>query len=170
MPAKFRDIFANQGVDDDGVNTPTIIVPLHGSNIVALTGGKGIRPVPVGKSSNIKIAEVNRAIFDFVRLMGAEPASPFSADTRIFEIDGRLPGESDVKAGDAKLHVAVLKPRSVKIAIRPVQVRNDSGAIVLHAQVTFDIPKLVEMMNQIWTAQTNIVFELVSSDPILVDD
>jgi len=41
MPAKFRDIFANQGVDDDGVNTPTIIVPLHGSNIVALSGGKG---------------------------------------------------------------------------------------------------------------------------------
>jgi hypothetical protein len=140
--------------------------------MVALTGDKTVQPAPVGKSSNIRIAEVGRAILNVLTLFeDFEPAAvPLPADSRIFEIDGKLPGESDVKAGNAKLHVVVLKGRLVKIAIRPVQVRDDNGQVVAHAEGKFDIPALVATMNQIWTVQSNVVFELVSADPILVAD
>lgn len=171
MPAKFLEAFANHGVDET-VTPPGMIVPLHGSNMVALTGGDGLHPVLDAKIKHIKIIEVNQAIFNVFSLMSdAEPAVvPLPADARIFQIDGHLPGNTDVIAGHARLTVRILKQRLVKIAIKPVQVRDKNGSVVLHAQRKFDIPKLVEAMNQIWTVQANVVFKLVSADPILVAD
>jgi hypothetical protein len=169
MPAKFLEAFANHGVDETAT-PPGMIVPLKGSNMVALTGGDGLRPVLDAKIKHIKMTEVDQAKFNSL-MADAEPAArPLPADARIFQIDGTLPGKTDVKAGHATLTVRVLKQRPVKIAVRPVQVRDKSGNVVFHAQRKFDIPKLVEAMNQIWTVQANVVFELVSADPILVAD
>jgi hypothetical protein len=171
MPAKFLETFANHGVDET-ITPPGMIVPLHGSNFVALTGGKGLRPVLDAKIKHIKIIEVNQAIFSAARLMSdVEPAAvPLPADARIFQIDGDLPVKTGVIAGNARLTVRVLKRRLVKIAIRPVQVRDKNGTVVFHSQRKFDIQELVKAMNQIWTVQANVVFELVSADPILVED
>jgi hypothetical protein len=171
MPAKFLEALANHGVDETAT-PPGMIVSLHGSNMVALTGGDGLRPVLDAKIKHIKIIEVNQGIFNVSSLMSdAERAAvPLPADARIFQIDGHLPGKTDVIAGHARLTVRILKQRLVKIAIRPVQVRDKNGNVVFHAQRKFDIPKLVEAMNQIWTVQANVVFKLVSADPILVAD
>jgi hypothetical protein len=128
-----------------------MIVPLHGSNFVALSGGKGLRPVP--KIKHIKIIEVNQPIFNVARLMSdVEPAAvPLPADALIFQIDGDLPVKTDVIAGNARLTVRVLKQRLVKIATRPVQVRDKNGTVVFHSQRKFDMRELVKAMNQIWT-------------------
>ena len=174
MPAKFLEPFANHGVDET-INPPSMIVPLHGSNLVALTGGNGLRPVQDSKIKHLKITEVNLAVFTVTRsMLGFEAAVvPLPADVRIFEIGSDLPATTDVIAGNARLTVRVLKQRLVKIAIRPVQVRDKNGTVVFHSQRKFDIPdipELVKAMNQIWTVQANVVFELVSADPILVKD
>jgi hypothetical protein len=170
MAAKFLEAFANHGVDETAT-APGMIVPFQGSNIVTLTGGKGIQPV-LDKTGHVKIAEINRTIFSVFSVMSdAEPSTvPVPADARIFRIDGHLPGKTDLVAGKATLAVRVLKPRSVKIAIRPVQVRDKNGSVVFHSKRKFDIPELVQKMNQIWTVQANVVFKLVSADPIFVDD
>jgi len=169
MPAKFCEAFANHGVDETAT-PPGMIVPLPGSNLVALTGGDGHRPVPDVK--NIKIAEVDRGNFLVLSFMSDAELTgvPLAADSRIFEIKGLQPGETHVKAGDAKLTVRVLTPKPVKITVRPVQVRDEGRNVVFHAKLKFDIPKLVKTMNQIWTPQANVVFKLVSADPILVDE
>ena len=72
---------------------------------------------------------------------------PLPADARIFQIDGDLPVKTDVIAGNARLTVRVLKQRLVKIAIRPVQVRDKNGTVVFHSQRKFDISELVKAMN-----------------------
>jgi hypothetical protein len=106
--------------------------------------------------------------------------TPLPNDARIFGLQGdSLGGTSqgtEIKAihpktGAAvtKLLAVVLKQRKVKISIRPVQVRDGSGNIVFHSKNKFDVQELKESMNWIW-AQANVSFELVSSQPVLIDD
>jgi hypothetical protein len=105
---------------------------------------------------------------------------PLPNDARNFEIRGKAlgggPRGTEVNAVDergvpkATLIIVVLQQRKVKIAVRELQVLDDSGGKVFHAGRRFDIPKLVHNMNLIWAPQANIVFDLVSSNPVLVDD
>jgi hypothetical protein len=167
MVAQFRELFANQGVDDD-VIPPMMIVPLNGANLVALTDGQGLR-LDVNPTTTVKITEVDpkyvQALIAQNQLMASVKtgAKLLPKDARIFEIRGKTLGGGSrgtaVKALDARrvlkanVIVAVLKQRKVKIAVREVQVRDDSGGIVFHAGRRFDIPKLVGDMNWIWSSQ-----------------
>jgi len=70
----------------------------------------------------------------------------------------------------AKLQVAVLERMIVKVAIRNVRARDAQGNMRFHAQRPCDPATQVAQMNAIWTPQTNIVFELVKSSDVDVDD
>ncbi len=68
---------------------------------------------------------------------------------------------------EATLKVIVLDKKTVKVAIRPVQVRNDKQLLSLGNAA--DPKKLLDEMNAIWNPQANVYFELGRTDPATID-
>ena len=64
---------------------------------------------------------------------------------------------------EGSLQAVVLKQRSLKLSIRPVQVRNNKGSLVNHCEKNDDTKALLRRINAVWTPQANIVFEPASS-------
>jgi hypothetical protein len=178
--AKFQEVTPFSGVDESA--TPTgIVVPLGPGrgkfNIVRLTDGRGIKPRPL-PGSPIKIDEITGAdaLMRAAVTFGGSIVPPLSMD-RTFLISGIVSGTNfQVQAMDPRgfaldtLQIAVLKPRPVKLSIRPIQVRSPQGGLVYHSKVSFDANAMVDQMNSIWTPQANVVFTLVSSNPAQVID
>src|SRR4029077_6319861 len=71
---------------------------------------------------------------------------------------------------ETSMTAVVLGKKSVKIAIRPVKVRDEKGNWVFHSTIQFDAEDLRSQMNAIWTPQSNVEFDLVSKEPLLLDD
>jgi len=171
------------GVDEDARPRPGMIVPVGGSNVVRLAGGTGLRlqaPRP------LKIEEVPwnqgailTALSLTLDLIGTLKSGALP-DARYFQIScptpiGPVPAQVKAVGGNSSkpepvLDVAVLRRRKVKLSIRPVQVRGPQGGLVFHSKQPFDFKAMVEQMNFIWTPQANVVFELVSSDPVQIVD
>jgi hypothetical protein len=171
--AAFEQLFVSAGVDEDRHPKPGMIVPLFGSNVVRLTGGKGrrIEAPPTLAIKELSFNDVGLASLIF-NPGGALKASAVS-DSRYFQISSKVLISPDnpatVKAvgqyGSADLNVAVVKQRKVKLSIRPVQVLGPQGGLVFHSQKPFDTKAMVATMNGIWTPQANVSFELVSETP-----
>jgi hypothetical protein len=99
---------------------------------------------------------------------------------RFFQITGKALGgqvgttvrvaKTQKSKADGSLRVVVLRPRPLKLSIRPVQIRNDKGSLVYHCERNYDAKALLNRINAVWTPQANIVFELASSDPAPLDD
>ena len=68
-----------------------------------------------------------------------------------------------------KLRVAVLDKMVIKVGIRNVRARDAQGTMRYHAKQPCDPVGEVALMNDIWTPQTNVVFELVPSSDVEVD-
>jgi hypothetical protein len=178
--ARFQEVSPFSGVDESV--TPTgIIVPWGPGNfnLVRLTGGLGI-PVRPPLGSSITIDEMTGIdLLPIALQLGlsgvAAPSLRTLLGERLFMISGTLPVSNvRVRAGSDTLRIAVLKPRPVKLSIRPVQVRdpnNPNGALVYHSKQPFDVNAMVAQMNNVWTPQANVVFTLVSSTPVpLIDE
>jgi hypothetical protein len=183
MPASFQEVFASAGVDEDAWPRPGRVVPLGGFNVVRLAGGRGLR---LDAPQTLKIEEFLGSpaaaiatlslIFDFSSAF--RPAA--LGDSRYFKISGAVATGAApiqvkaVRSGQSKpdviLDVAVLRRRKVKLSIRPVQVRGPNGALVFHSKKPFDVADMVSTMNDIWTPQANLAFELVSSNPAPLTD
>ena len=184
MPASFRELFATFGVDDD-VPTPTMIVPWHGFNLVALEGGPDLTVVPVKDIVTVtKLApeEIRRYIL-LVSHLTEQPRGtrPLGKDANVFHVKGnRVGGASGTvlnavntkgtRKVETSMTAVVLGKKPVKIAIRPVKVRDEKGNWVFHATNQFDEEDLRSQMNAIWTPQSNVEFNLVSKEPLLLDD
>jgi hypothetical protein len=143
-------------------------------NLVRLTDGQGlsVRPLP---GAQFKAEEIKGVLNFFAwsqMLQGLPPSD------RVFMISGIVPSTTGVlQAMDDQrrialdtLQVAVLKPRTVKLSIRPIQVRSPQGALVNHSKEPVDANAMVDQMNAIWTPQANVVFTLVSSTPAQLTD
>jgi hypothetical protein len=181
MPAFFQEVFACAGVEEDAKPYPGGIVPLDGSNFVRLVGGNGLR---LDAPRGLKVEELTllgfiqavhslRALFlsllmnslkpggfsdtRYLRISAGAPRGPFRAQVNAVSLRNSKP--------EAVLDVAVLRPRNVKLSIRPVQIRDPQGALVFHSKKPFDTATMLEQMNSIWTGNANVVFKLVSSDP-----
>ena len=171
--AKFKEYTPFQGVDESAPPTG-IIVPMGPGpgkfNLVRLAGGQGIRPQPPPSAPTIKIEDVTEA----GNFLGAAALhSPLLPGDKLFKISGSLPLTTQVQAGGDTLQIAVVKQRTVKLAIRPVQVRDpqNPNALVNHSKVPIgDIDAMVDQMNAIWTPQANVVFTLVPSTPVQLTD
>jgi Metallo-peptidase family M12B Reprolysin-like len=186
MPASFREVFGNAGVDEVA-KPPGMIVPRGGSNIVRLVGGSDWR---VDSPPTLKIAEIvppsisailGEVVSSVSRLL--TPAALIDRpidlrDSRFFILsDHSAPGRVEVKAinprtpaAEATLRVAVFGQRKVKLSIRPVLTRNAQGDQVLHSKRPFVVKALVDRMNAVWTPQANVSFNLVSSNQVPIDD
>jgi len=111
------------------------------------------------------------------------PDMTFFGEKRYFEIRGLslvgMPGARVKVLRDrpggrkeewALLQVVVVDRKTVKLAIRHVQVRDAAGNFVLHSKKPCDPDVECAYMNGVWTPQTNIAFDLVSSSPAQIDD
>ena len=161
MATRFIEVLPNRGVDDNAGPTPEMIVPLRGTNHILLIDGEGL-DVKAENPSILDITEVK----NFVRKDLPKP--------RMFQLKGRaLPGEGGLlvlaRRGTtviATLRVFVLENRIVRLAVRPLQ----TAAGVFHAKVRPDPVAFVYEMNEIWASQANVLIDLLSDKPALIDD
>jgi hypothetical protein len=187
-------------MDEAATGGPALVVPLGGSNFVALEGGKDLRVGPATDKDK-QIVEVNELTNKAAGVAERQKAwqklqpppeqhftTTFSPDWRVFEVKGKKLGGlngAQVTAVDpgspkkepVKLRVVVLKPKPVTLSIRPVQVpdpKGPKGGLVYHSKLLrengFDPKGLLAQLNIIWTPQTNIVFSLGLTTPVPVTD
>jgi hypothetical protein len=112
--------------------------------------------------------------------MGVEIAMELAGNPSFFQITGKAPGgevgtivrvaKTPKSKAEGSLRMVVLKPRPLKLSIRPVQVLNDKGSLVYHCEKNYDAKVLLNRVNALWTPQANIVFEPASFDPAPLDD
>jgi hypothetical protein len=196
--AVFRKLFANFGMDEakKPINAG-IIVPLGGTNVVALEGGAGLQvgsrfhpaiQVTELKGNEILVASDLVNNFD-VSVWGGTPNLNLallrtqvmqlarSTRLRVFQIKGNnLAGlKATVEATDPKtssvqatLACYVFDQKPVTVAYRPVQVPDYQGKLVPFWDGQFDPNAMIDGMNAIWTPQANVVLSLGRTDPAKV--
>ena len=196
--ARFLEILRCNGVDQTASPHPAIVVPFGGENQVVLdTSGMDVDVrSPAVKFQEFEgrelTTELLRGVKDELSKPDVDPQQrdAFMPDMswvqpRFFRVFGTIHtglagtlvtvvprgmrgGQAPQPA--AQLQVAVLDKMTVKVAIRNVKARDAQGNMRFHAQRPVNPAKQVAQMNAIWTPQTNIVFELVKSTDIEVDD
>jgi hypothetical protein len=191
--ASFREVFKCIGVDELASPDAAMIVPVRGSNIVALIDGQALRVAP--DRQLVKIEELQgdflntarKVMHDTLASLPAEFAQANAAlspelwkgPARFFAIRGT--GRVDAggvtvqakggarNAKTARLQVVVADQLVFKLAIRALQVRDQAGNLTFHGNKPGDAKKELEVINAVWKPQTNIAFELVSSTPVIID-
>ena len=182
MAATFREVTAYSGVDE---NLPTggqgIVVPSGGSTLVILQDGRGL-DVRSTIPSKVYVYEFKTRQERTGAVRNASNPSEamrrFDDDSwRIFRVKADAPVGFDkvkveakrTKAGkaEATLKVIVLDKKTVKVAIRPAQVRDGKQLVSLGNAA--DAQKLLDEMNAIWNPQANVYFELGRTDAATIE-
>lgn len=188
MSASFRQVFPYAGVDEHtATGNVGIVVPVKGSNYVLLKDGPELKVLPNNKA--IRVEEIKAV--DYHSVLGKIPhpttemelekkvAALKNGAYRLFRVTGDSVPGLDVAKVEAKkaansptaiasLKVLVLRPRPVKVSIRPTQVLGSDKKPQNFMKPPFDAAALLAKMNAIWTAQANVVFSLGKSDPALI--
>jgi hypothetical protein len=182
MAATFREVTAYSGVDE---NLPTggqgIVVPSGGSTLVILQDGRGL-DVRSTIPSKVYVYEFKTRQERTGAVRNASNPSEamrrFDDDSwRIFRVKADAPVGFDkvrVEAKRTKAHqaettlkVIVLDKKTVKVAIRPAQVRDGKQLVSLGNAA--DAQKLLDEMNAIWNPQANVYFELGRTDAATIE-
>ena len=189
MATRFHAVFLFAGVDDQA-ETPGMIVPVGGSNIVAveLQSGEQLKST---RPADITIAELrpddlSKKDFSYETLFGLPAfaayreapvrASPPSG-CRFFRIGVRkkiaISQTIGIQAKDGKIlekmKVVGLDRKVVKVAIRPVTVPGPDGkGQDEHARKPYVLADIIAQMNRVWHPQANLVFTLVPSSSFAV--
>ena len=182
MAATFREVTADSGVDE---NLPTggqgIVVPSGGSTLVILQDCRGLdvrstipskvyvyefktrqeRAGAVRNASNPSEA-MRRFDDDSWRIFRVKADSPVGFDKVRVEAKKTKAGKAE-----ATLKVIVLDKKTVKVAIRPAQVRDGKQLVSLGNAA--DAQKLLDEMNAIWNPQANVYFELGRTDAATIE-
>ena len=181
MAATFREVTAYSGVDE---NLPTggqgIVVPSGGSTLVILQDGRGL-DVQSTMPSKVYVYEFKTRQERTGAVRNASNPSEamrrFDDDSwRIFRVKADSPvGIDKVKVeakrtkakAEATLKVIVLDKKTMKVAIRPAQVRDGKQLVSLGNAA--DAQKLLDEMNAIWNPQANVYFELGRTDAATIE-
>jgi hypothetical protein len=182
MAATFREVTAYSGVDE---NLPTggqgIVVPSGGSTLVILQDGRGL-DVRSTIPSKVYVYEFKTRQERAGAVRNASNPSEamrrFDDDSwRIFRVKADAPVGFDKVRVEAKrtkadkaeatLKVIVLDKKTVKVAIRPAQVRDGKQLVSLGNAA--DAQKLLDEMNAIWNPQANVYFELGRTDAATIE-
>jgi hypothetical protein len=198
MAVEFFEVWKNSGLDLDATPRPAMILPLGGSNVIRVLHAEGSNPLYDTKGI-LEIKEMDGGaivldkffaqtvpMFRFASSPGAavalqlklatEVSQKFAHSGRFFRVTGNALGGAVGTMllvnpePNLPLRVVVLRPRPLKLSIRPVQVRNNKGSLVYHCEKNYDTKALLTQINAIFTPQTNIVFEVAFSDPAPMDD
>jgi hypothetical protein len=185
MAVAFREVFSAFGVDTDG-DKPRMMVPLHGTNLVALEGDPDLVLVQGGDSLRVEKLDKGKlahslAAAQHLATSGRERRQ-LGKDATYFQVYGgnRAGGFDGVPLNAVKpdtpkkvektIAVNVLDEKPIKIAIREVLTKGDDGKWVSHGKVTFDPKALRDQMNMVWVPQANVKFSLVPTDLLKIDD
>ena len=197
MP-QFLEVLRCAGVDEWALPEPGMVIPFGGSNVVALQTWSSINKEwanlrVVSDNAGVEVEEIDPTALliqrsavsievaerdDDPQYQAAMAPDVVGGNARFFRIHGKksvveFPGAlvqaRSRRKVEAALRVVVVKNMTVKIAIRNVQVRDAAGTIVFHSSKTCDPYLETGVMNSIWTPQTNMTFDLVPSNPALVD-
>ena len=173
MAAVFHEFFSTFGVDEG--TKASMIVPFHGSNVVALSGGQNLKVVPkrdVVRAVKLGPSDIKQYIVQANQLGAATRGGGTLAEGwSLYAIHGdKLGGHdgavinavTDSGKVEASIQATILSRKTIKIAMRPVKVKDAKGDWLVHSQAKFDFGQLVQQMNQIWIPQSNIEFKLVS--------
>jgi len=182
MAATFREVVAYSGVDE---NLPTggqgIVVPSGGSTLVILEDARGL-DVRSTVPSKVYVYEFKKRQERAEAARNASNPSEamrrFDDDSwRIFRVKADAPVGFDKVRVEAKrtkadkaeatLKVIVLDKKTVKVAIRPAQVRDGKQLVSLGNAA--DAQKLLDEMNAIWNPQANVYFELGRTDAATIE-
>jgi hypothetical protein len=198
MAVEFFEVWKNSGLDLDATPRPAMILPLGGSNVIRVLHAEGSNPLYDTKGIlEIKEMDGGPIVLDkffaytvpifmvasspgaaaaLQLKLAAEVAIKLAHSGRFFRVTGKALGGAVGTMllvnpePNLPLRVVVLRPRPLKLSIRPVQVRNNKGSFVYHCESNYDTKVLLDRVNAIWTPQANIVFALASSNPALIDD
>ena len=200
MSVRFGEVQKSSGLDVNAKPFPAMIMPLAGSKIIKVFGASGLSLFDDRKILEIKELDSNVPMLDKLVLaaFGAAITGPFdpslaiplkmavevnlqlAGNPQFLQITGKKLGgqvgttlrvaKSQKAKAEGSLRVVILKQRSLKLSIRPVQVRNNKGSLVNHCEKNDDTKALLRRINAVWTPQANIVFEPASSDPAPLDD
>jgi len=182
MAATFREVTAYSGVDE---NLPTggqgIVVHSGGSTLVILQDGRGL-DVQSTIPSKVYVYEFKTRQERAGAVRNAsnpsEAVRRFDDDSwRIFRVKADAPVGFDKVKVEAKrtkadkaettLKVIVLDKKTVKVAIRPAQVRDGKQLVSLGNAA--DPQKLLDEMNAIWNPQANVYFEPGRTDAATIE-
>lgn len=170
----FREVAAYSGVDE---KLPTkgkqgIIIPKGRSTLVILEGGNGLT-VQSTLPAQVHVQEfkTKQERADATR-NATNPSDAIrrldAGSWRIFSIKGDNPvgidkvtveAKNQANKSEATLKVIVLEKKTVKVAIRPVQVRDPDSKKFVSLGNAADPDKLLKEMNAIWNLQANVYFE-----------
>jgi hypothetical protein len=195
---QFGEVRKGSGLDLDTKPFPSMILPLAGSKIIKVFGASGFSLFDDRNILEIKPLDSSVVVMDKVVLSGlAGMGSPFDASSiqlkmavevglqlagnpQFFNLRGKALGgqvgttvrvaKSQKSKAEGSLRVVILKPRTLKLSIRPVQVLNDKGSLINHCERDCEPNVLLRRINAVWTSQANIVFEPASFDPAPLDD
>jgi hypothetical protein len=183
MAVAFREVFSAFGVDAD---KPQMMVPLHGTNLVALEGDPDLVLVPGRDNLKVEKLEKGKLAHTLAAAQhlatSAREKRQLGKDATYFQVYGanRAGGSDGVplnavnpntpKKVEKTIAVNVLGEKPINIAIRAVQIKDDGGKWVPHGKVAFDPKVLCDQMNMIWVPQANVKFSLLATDPLKIDD
>ena len=194
--ARFLEILRCNGVDQNAA-PPAMVVPFGGENQVVLeTSGLDLEvqnsAIKLQEFDGYELTtRLLRGVQDAMSRPDVDPQQrdAFMPTTgwqkpRFFRVLGTIktgfPGTfvkvvprsirgARLPSGPVMLQVAVVDRIVIKVAIRNVRARDAQGNMRFHAKRPCDPAREVAQMNAIWRPQTNIVFELVPSADLDVD-
>jgi hypothetical protein len=190
MATRFHALFRYAGVDDDG-DKPGMIVPVGGSNLVAVDLRadeqlKASRPHDItlqelGEKDRAKTDATREWIFglrDFAAYRDAPVAVTPVPKGRIYRVGVKkrigIEQTLTIHAKDGsvveKFPVVGLDKKTVAISIRPVKVKASGGKEYRdHGKPNPVIADVLTQMNVVWHPQANVVFTLSSKEPFELD-
>jgi hypothetical protein len=193
---RFRELLRCVGVDEEASG---VVVPIGGTNLVLLDteGGKPLEVISTHPAIEVKEIdgtairsklidsniEVQQPDVDPQLTAAMLPTSMFWYDKpRFFEIRGtRVPvgfpgasiqawGAGQKRRLETSLMAVVLDEKKVKIAIRNVQIADGNGRPTFQTSKPVDANKEKANMDAVWQRQANITFDLISTDPVFIND
>ena len=190
---RFWEVFRCAGVDHDPRH-PGMVIAFNGSNLVAVQVDKEKIKL-ISDSTALKIDDVDTAEMIRARtakytelsqpgvdskLAKAYMPDDIHATVRYYRITGKR--KVDFKAPaklqvivdgkrKAEIPVVVVDPVPVKVAIRDLRVYDTDRKLRLHSSRPAEVAKEMAVVNEIWTPQTQMVFEHVAApQPAIIDD
>jgi hypothetical protein len=180
MAPTFQELEPCKGMDEQ---EPGIVVPLKGSNEFIVADGRGFNVACTASRDLVHLDEIkdfrSDPVWSKLQHLYIPVAGPASG-ARLYHISSRaLPGmdKAMVVVTDSRrnpvgkpLKVLVVSPKTVKISIRPALVLDRDNKPVSSTETpTNALQSLVDQMNSIWEPQANVHFQLVGTDPVLLD-
>ena len=161
MPAKFKEIERNRGVDSLKPGPGWIMVPQGKSNIVCLTGGAGYGIKAVEGKNYVKIDVISEDKYSDA--IGRTNALSIGKDDKLLRITGMIQGPGRIvatKGGDkAELKFSVLGTRTFSISF--FFLHDADGQNPPTSRTRFkkeDATGWVAQLNQVFGPQANIWF------------